>query len=180
MGRSIQRAVCVILSGVVLLGGAAGCALARNTAQTSGSVPPGCYSGGLRLVAQPASAQPGQLVTVRTNAAQLAWLMETTNYGLFGSLKNGQFTPSYFLFAVFGNRRPPQSTGVLPYTTSAATAIAGTGLGNRPFHVPIPPVPSGHYVIKFAYTVRPGEVKLARARGGTYNLCARVTVRSAS
>jgi hypothetical protein len=116
---------------------------------------------------------------VRTNAAQLAWLMETTNYGLFGSLKNGRFTPSYFLFAVFGNRPPPQSTGVLPYSTSAATAIAGTGLGNRPFHVRIPPVPRGQYIIKFAYTVRPGEVKLARARAGTYNLCAPVTVRSA-
>ena len=179
MGRLIQRAVCAALSVVAVLSGAAGCAAARNTAQTSGSVPPGCYSGGLRLTVQPSSAQAGQVVTACTNTAQLAWLMETTNYGLFGTLKNGRFRPVYFVFAVTGNARP-RSPAVLPYSTSAATAIAGTGLGNRPFHVQIPPVAAGRYVIQFAYTVKPGAAKLAKVRAGTYNLCAPVTVRSAS
>lgn len=177
MGRLIQRAVCVTVFGVALLSGAAGCAYARNTAQTSGSVPPGCYSGGLRLTVRPGSAHAGQLVTLHTNTAQLAWLMETTNYGLFGGLKDGQFRPMYIVFAVPG-RGKPHSHPVLPYRKRAV--IAGTGLANRPFRVEIPRVPSGQYLIKFGYTVRPGGAKLAKVKAGTYNLCAPVTVRPAT
>lgn len=176
MGRLIQRAVCAAVSGVALLSGAVGCAAARNTAQTSGSVPPGCYSGGLRLAVSPGSAHPGQLVTLRTNTTQSAGLMETSNYGLFGRLKSGQFKPLYFLFAVTRPGKPPADS-VLPYRQK--TPIAGTGLGNRPFQVEIPRVAAGRYVIQFSYTVQPGAEKLAKVKAGTYNLCAPVTVRPA-
>jgi hypothetical protein len=116
------------------------------------------------------TARPADLVTVRSEGPWHDSNVETGNYGLLGITKNGRFTPVYNLAAL--------APGILPghnFPFGSSNRIAGVGLPNRPFHIRVPPVRNGMYIVQFNYSAAPTT---SNAGPKTYNLCASLHIHS--
>ena len=131
----------------------------------------GCYVGTFRLHISPTGARPGQIVTLAANGPRRDGGVGTSSWGLLGTTSNGHFAAAYNLAVIIPGsqhqRNIPAGSGVL---------LAGVGLSNRAFRVEVPPVPSGNYMIQFAYSVVPGLMGNTGAGPRSYTLCARLHV----
>ena len=154
---------------------AAGCTATEGPLVYSNSVTKpvnslGCYIGTFRLHISSTHARPDQTVRLAaTGPGTPSAGVITESWGLLGTASNGRFVASYNLAAI---------TPFLRHAHNAplGTILAGVGLPNRPFRVRVPHVPSGNYVIQFAYTVNPGSMGNPGPGAKTYTLCAALHV----
>jgi hypothetical protein len=132
----------------------------------------GCYVGTFRLHISSTHARVGQSVTLAANGPRApAAGVSTESWGLLGTDSGGHFAATYNLAAI---------TAFDPHARNVplGSALAGVGLPNRPFRVRVPPVPSGSYIIQFAYFVEPGAMGNAGRGEKAYTLCAPLHVGS--
>lgn len=134
----------------------------------------GCYIGTFRLRVSPTHERPGQTVTLAANGPRApSGGVGTESWGLLGTAPGGHFAAIYNLAAIAPGVQHQHN---IPAGSSGG--LAGVGLPNRPFRVQVPPVPSGSYIIQFAYSVDPGSMGNAGSGPKTYTLCARLRVDS--
>lgn len=154
------------LLGLALATAASACT-GTGSPRAHSAYPSGC-SKAFRLKVSANSASPGQVLTVSSEGRWRSSNVETESYGLLGTVRSGRFIPIYNLAAIV----PGIQQKNIPVGPSGG--VGGVGLGNQPFHIKVPPVHSGSYVVQFLYSVPP-----ASANGGpkTYNLCALLHVR---
>lgn len=132
----------------------------------------GCYVGTFRLHSSPTRARPGQTVTLAANGPRApAAGVGTESWGLLGTNSGGHFVATYNLAAI-------TASGSHARNAPLGTALGGVGLANRPFRVRVPPVPSGSYIIQFAYVVEPGSFVNTGRSEKEYTLCAPLHVGS--
>lgn len=153
--------------------GAAGCA-DQGPLRPSNPVKPvnslGCYTGPATLSASPAHARPGEVVTLTANGLPRKGVVELQDWGLLGIASHGHFAASYNL----GAQPPSRVRHVHNIKAGSHVSLAGTGLPNRPFVIKVPPVPSGNYIIQFAYSAAPQSMSTSNPE--FYTLCARLPV----
>ena len=133
-----------------------------------------CYVGTFRLHISSTHARVGQSVTLAANGPRApAAGVSTESWGLLGTNSGEHFAAAYNLAAIAPGIPHQRNVPVGPNN-----AVGGVGLPNRPFRVRVPPVPSGSYIIQFAYFVEPGSMGNAGRNEKAYTLCAPLHVGS--
>ena len=160
----------LLVTATALAVGAAGCAtegpIVYGNSVTRHVNSLGCYVGTFHLRASSSHARVGQSVILAANGPRApAAGVSTQSWGLLGTNSGGRFTATHNLAAI---------TAFEPHARNAplGVAIAGVGLPNRPFRIRVPPVPSGSYIIQFAYFAEPGSMGNTSTRDKAYTLCA--------
>jgi hypothetical protein len=147
-----------------------GACSSQGSNQSAGAVPKGCYAGAFHLKIRPSVAEPGNLVIVDAHGPWDSRNVGTESYGLLGIVKSGRFIPIYNLAAIVAGIRREQNVPVGP-----SGGVGGVGLPNRPFRIEVPPVPGGHYIVQFSYSIAPGKTGAEGPK--LYDLCTSLLVK---
>jgi hypothetical protein len=179
--RGVIGGVCGVAALVIAVAGCAGpgtaaspSVSARPSQRAASAIAVQCSSRGPVLTVKPGTARPGQDVTVDAPGPWPGSIprreIETSSFGTLAKASGRQLDALYYLGVIGG--MPGGSVGRDDLPAKAGVILAGTGIGDRPFRVEIPAVPSGSYVVQFVYSIiaTPGKRP-------SYQLCAGLRVR---
>ena len=128
-----------------------------------------CAKGDQPLIPSRYAVHAGDVIRITYEGAKGdPAVMNLGNPGLFGVSDNRQFRTLYFVFAGTFENRVLQDIAYGP-----SVIIAGTGLPYNIFHIRVPEVGPGSYVVKFDYSDSGTHSSYGPVK---YSLCTRLTV----